>query len=105
MHIQINTDNHVEPSDRLLEHTRKSVEGALGRFSERITTVEVHLGDENSHKGGDADQRCTIEARLEGRKPAAVTHHAHVMEQAIDGAAKKLQRLIQSDLGRLEDHR
>lgn len=103
MQIRINTDNHVTPSDRLMEHTRNAVEGGLRHLSERITTVEVHLGDENSHKGGDADQRCTVEARLEGRKPAAATHHANVMEQAVDGAVKKLRRVLESDLGRLED--
>ena len=105
MQIQINTDNNVEASQRLLDHVRTSVEAALSHWTDRITTVEVHLGDENSHKSGDADQRCTIEARLQGRKPSAVTHHAAVMEQAVDGAAKKLHRVIESDLGRLAEHR
>ncbi|MBE9122501.1 HPF/RaiA family ribosome-associated protein [Tychonema sp. LEGE 07199] len=70
----------------------------------RITHVDVHLSDENSDKkGGDDDMRCTIEARLKGHQPLAVTHQAATLDQAVDGAADKLTRLIDSTLGRLHD--
>lgn len=45
-----------------------------------------------------------MEARLEGRQPIAVTHEAATGHQAIDGAADKLERFIESTLGRLRDH-
>ncbi|MFY9329330.1 MAG: HPF/RaiA family ribosome-associated protein, partial [Georgfuchsia sp.] len=71
--------------------------------------VEVHLTDEigqmSSHKSGKNDKCCTIEARLEGRQPIAVTHQAETFRQAADGAAKKLTRMIESTLGRLRDQR
>jgi len=44
-----------------------------------------------------------LEARIEGRQPIAVTHQAASLDQAVDGAAGKLTRLIESDLGRLRD--
>ena len=44
-----------------------------------------------------------MEARLEGRQPIAVTHQAATVEQAIDGAADKLKRSIESTLGRLRE--
>ncbi len=62
--------------------------------------MEVHLSDENAGKGGPNDQRCMMEARIEGRQPITVTHEAATVEDAADGAADKLARLIESTLGR-----
>ena len=49
--------------------------------------------------------RCRMEARLEGRKPVAVTHQAATLDEAVEGAAGKLIRLIESTLGRLRDQK
>jgi ribosome-associated translation inhibitor RaiA len=101
MQIQINTDHSIEGHEALAARVSGVVESALSRFSEHITQVEVHLSDENSAKkvGYDA-MRCMIEARLEGRQPIAVTHQANTLDQAVDGAADKLTRLIETTLGR-----
>ena len=103
MQIQINTDNNVEGSDELSEQTKAVVKSALDRFTPQITRVEVHLSDENSHKGGAHDKRCMMEARLEGHQPIAVTHEAETMDQAVDGAAGKLKSSLDHTLGRLRD--
>ncbi len=100
MKIQINTDNNIEGSDELTQQTQAVVESALERFAQQITRVEVHLSDENSQKGGN-DKRCVMEARLEGRRPEAVTHQAASLSDAVDGAAEKLKASIESTLGRL----
>lgn len=56
-----------------------------------------HLSDENREKKvSNVDMRCVVEARLEGRQPVVVTHHAATLDQAVDGTADKLQRLIES---------
>ncbi|PKL83490.1 MAG: ribosomal subunit interface protein, partial [Ignavibacteriae bacterium HGW-Ignavibacteriae-3] len=39
----------------------------------------------------------------EGRQPIAVTHQAETVNQAVDFAADKLVRLIESTLGRMND--
>ena len=104
MQIQINTDRNIEGGENLAAQIRAVVESALSRFSDRITRVELHLSDENSNKkGGSDDIRCLMEARLEGRKPVAVTHQAATVDQAVEGAADKLTSLINSTLGRLHD--
>lgn len=106
MQIQLNTDRNIEGHEALTTRVSEEVESALKRFSDRITRVEVHLSDENSDKkGGNDDMRCVMEARLEGRQPVAVTHHAATLDQAIDGAADKLASLIESTLGRLRDQK
>ncbi len=106
MQILLNTDRNIEGHEALATRVSDEVESALERFSDRITRVEVHLSDENSDKkGGNDDMRCVMEARLEGRQPVAVTHHAATLDQAIDGAADKLASLIESTLGRLRDQK
>lgn len=101
MQIQINTDHNIEGHEPLAARVSGVVESALSRFSSHVTRVEVHLSDENSHKSGQNDKRCMMDARLEGHQPIAVTHQAATLEEAIDGAADKLNRLIESTLGRL----
>jgi len=104
MKIQINTDNNIEGGDELTQQTQVTVESALERFAHQITRVEVHLSDENSsHKGG-TDKRCVMEARVQGMQPVAVTDQAENLEQAVNGAADKLEKLLDHELGRLSDH-
>ena len=105
MKIQLNTDGNIEGNERLADHVTGVVEDTLGRFAERVTRVEVHLSDENGPKSGPDAKRCMMEARLRGRQPIAVTHEAETLDQAIDGAADKLQRLLDSTLERLDAHR
>lgn len=105
MQILVNTDNNIEGRDALTAHVTGVLEGAFSRFRDRITRIEVHLGDENGHKSGQHDKRCMLEARLEGRPPTAVTHNAETVDQAIHGAADKLERALETILGRLRDRR
>lgn len=103
MQIQVNTNDSVAGSEALSRRVEGVVGDALGRFGDRITRVEVHLNDVNAQKEGDRDNRCMMEARLSGLQPISVTHHADTLDQAIDGAAKKLQRALDSTLGKLND--
>lgn len=105
MKIQFNTDVNIDGTEALAAYVSATIEEALARFSEHVTRVEVHLSDENGDKSGQQDQRCMLEARLEGRQPIAVTDHAATLDQAVHGAARKLAHLLDSTLGRLHDHR
>jgi ribosome-associated translation inhibitor RaiA len=103
MQIQINTDHNIEGHEALATHLSSIVTNTLSHISSHITRVEVHVSDENGHKNGKNDKRCVMEARLERRPPVAVTCHAETVHQAVEGAADKLMRTIESDLGRLHD--
>lgn len=104
MQVQVNTDNHVKGGSQLTLEVEAAVDAALGRFGDRITRVEVHLGDENSSsKAGDNDKRCAMEARLAGLQPITVTHHAASITQAIDGAADKLEKTLSRTVDRMND--
>ena len=102
MQIQVNTDNHIEGSAELTRQVEAVVEGALARFSDRITRVEVHLTDESSSsKARDNDKRCVM--RLAGLQPITVSHQGAALEQALDGAADKLAKTLDRTLWRLDD--
>lgn len=105
MIIQINTDNRVHADAKLREEVETAVNGALSHLAERISRVEVHLGDESGNKQTDNDKRCMLEARIQGRSPIAVTEHAASMTEAIDGAADKLRRSVESTLDKADDRR
>jgi ribosome-associated translation inhibitor RaiA len=104
MHVQTNTDRNIQASESLAAQVEAVVIGALGRFVDHVTRVEVHLSDENGAKGGTDDKRCMMEARHEDRPPTAVTHRAATVEQAIDGAAGKLARAIERSLARVREN-
>lgn len=106
MKIQVHTDKHIENDDRLQEYVESTLGDSLERFRTQLTRVEVHLADENgSERGGAADKRCVMEARLEHHTPSAVTHHAATVREAIDGAASKLQRALGHLMDKQRSHR
>ena len=102
MQIQFNTDNNIQGSEALAESYRSKVENSLSRFSERLTRVEIYLSDLNSHKGGQDDKRCVLEARPNGIDPITVTHQAATIDQAFTGAISKLKNALSNALGKLE---
>lgn len=106
MQIQVNSDHNIKGGEGLTTYVNDAVENALTLFRNHITRVEVHLSDENSNKKSSVDDiRCVMEARLEGRQPIAATHQGATVNQAVDGAAEKLTRMIESILGRLHDQK
>ena len=106
MQVFVNTDHNIEGREALALRVDEVLARALARVKEQITRVDVHLSDENSDKkGGGLDLRCVIEARVEGRPPVAVTHHARGVDEAVGGAAKKLTRSMDHLFGRLRDRR
>jgi ribosome-associated translation inhibitor RaiA len=103
MQIQVHTDSSIHGSDELTRVVETATQTAVRRWAQRITRVEVHLSDTNRLKGGADDKRCLMEARVGGLQPIAVTHNARTLPEAIDGAADKLKKSLESTLGRLSD--
>jgi ribosome-associated translation inhibitor RaiA len=104
MQIQFHTDHNIVGSERQNAYFTTDITEALSRFSIHITRLEVHLADENGAKEGKKDQRCMIEARLEGMQPIAVTNHADSVDQAIKGATDKLKTALDTALGKLKTY-
>lgn len=105
MHVQVNSDSNVGIHEEFALRVAEAVENALSRFSDQVTRIEVHLSDVNAGKGGAYDKRCTMEARLAGLQPIAVSHQADTIQHAIDGASGKLERALDSAVGKLHHSR
>ncbi len=101
MQIQINTDNNISADEAFAQSIEDVLRHVLGRFSDQITRIEVHLSDENSAaKSGMMDMRCLLEVRLAGQQPIVVSEQAQSVEQAVKGAAHQMVSLIETELGK-----
>jgi ribosome-associated translation inhibitor RaiA len=105
MQIQISTDKSIKGGAGLNEHVETELQTALGRFGNQITRVEVHLSDADGPKGKGDDINCLLEARLAGRQPVVVNHQGPTINAAVDGAARKLEKSLDAQLGKLRDRK
>ena len=102
MKIQVNTDHNVEGSDALVRMVEEQIQSTLGRYEDRLSRVEAHLGDEDGSKNRGADKRCLLEARPLGRDPVVVTAFSDTSERACREASHKMQKLLASTFGRID---
>ncbi len=93
MKVQVNYGD-IESSEALQAHVQSCVDGAVERFGERITRVEVHLRDDKQKRGGPDDMRCTMEARPAGGDPLAVDARGGDIYAVVKDCAGKLERAV-----------
>ena len=104
MKIQFNTDKTITGDERNQNYYISLLEDELKRFLSHITRIEVYLSDENQFKVGKNDFHCLLEARLEGRKPIAVSNQSNTIETAVSGAVDKLKASLETILERMQHH-
>lgn len=104
MLVQINTDKNIEGHSRMNEFFSEEIKKELARFDDKITRIEVHLGDENGDKFGKNDKKCMIEARMEKKNPIAVTAHSESPEKAFYEAVEKIKRSLSTTLEKMREH-
>ncbi len=100
MQIRVHTDDHIDSSDELTARVEGVVEGALDRYRDRITLVEVHLGRRTPHRAGERDMCSRMEAHVGALKPIEVSHEAITLTESIHAASAKLERAVHLALGR-----
>ncbi|MBW8886071.1 MAG: HPF/RaiA family ribosome-associated protein [Planctomycetia bacterium] len=105
MQVKVIGDNHVRGTAGLAQEVETSVEAALKRFGQQITRVEAHLSDENSHKRGDNDKQCTLEAHVAGLQAIAATGNGSTLNQAVHESINKLVAQLDHKLGRLGERK
>jgi ribosome-associated translation inhibitor RaiA len=104
MKIQFNTDKTINGDERSQIYFTELIAETLKRFQSHITRIEVHLSDENGKKEGVNNMLCTLEGRMEGRQPIAVSCQADTVELAITGAVQKLKNSLETIIGRIKNH-
>ena len=95
MHVNVNSDNHIDLKESAVQHWQTEIETGLERFADWVTRVEVHLTDENSRaKGGSDDIRCLMEARPANQQPVSIEVRSGSVEQAVYDAINTLERRL-----------
>lgn len=104
MDIKINTDNHIEGSQRFIDNYIKEIENSMARFDDHVTRFEVYFSDENSDKNTPDDKKCVIEARVKHKNPERVSHNASEIHQAFEGAVKKMRKVLEKVVDMQQSH-
>lgn len=104
MDFQFNSDSSVMGTENVAERIEEQLRTRLARFEERLTRIEVHVGDENARKGGADDKRCTLEARPRGSAPVTVTAQASDVDTAARQAGSKMATLLERQFGKADRH-
>ena len=100
MKIQVNSNNTIAVDASLTRFVEGEVSRLLGRFTAKLTRVEVHLSDVDNKKTGQADKRCLIEVRPAGARPLSASANATKMASAVGEALGKMQRSLTTFFGR-----
>jgi hypothetical protein len=103
--IQINSDKNIAVDTRVTEFIEGETNRALKRFAGKLTRVEFHLSDVNSHKFGTHDKRCLVEARPAGHRPLTASNAAATVPAAVGGVLIKLRSALQTLFGRAGERR
>lgn len=103
MQIQVNTDHNIHGGEKLATYVTSELESSLARFDRWLTRVDVHFSVDTA--GRAEDKRCVIEARPAGAQSVAVTHHGGSVDDAYNGAALKLEKVLDTKYSRAHDHK
>jgi len=101
--IQVNTDHNIHGGEKLATYVTTELASSLSRFDRWLTRVEVHFSVDAA--GRTDDNRCVIEARPAGAQSVAVTHHAGSVDDAYNGAAQKMEKVLETKYSRAHDYK
>ncbi len=104
MKIQFNTEKNLDGNERNEHYFTTEIAEGLKRFQSHITTIEVHLSDENGKKEGTKDKQCLLEVRLEGKQPIAVSCKEDTINQSVKGAIEKMKAALETIIGKMQNH-
>ena len=104
MNIQLNADKILNVHEAFENQLKGRLSKDFKRFDEHITTLEIHITDENGLKTGSNDIKCMLEAHLKGLQSIVVSDTANTLEQSVHGAIDKLKNSLDSIIGRARDH-
>ena len=102
MDIQVRTDYHVDGDQGLIGYVEQEVSSGLAAFSERITSVQVHLSEESGARKGPHELRCVLEVRLAGHAPVVVTHRGSTKDDVVHGAVADMRAVLDRLQGHLD---
>lgn len=104
MNIQLNADKILNISEVFENQLKAILSKDLKRFNEHVTTLDIHIIDENGIKTGPNDIKCMLEAHLKGMQSIVVAETTNTLEQSVHGAIDKLKDSLDSIIGKSRNH-
>jgi ribosome-associated translation inhibitor RaiA len=101
MKIQLRS-KQLEMNAKVLAHIERRLQFGLGRLSQRIHRVAVHIGDLNGPRGGE-DKTCRIEVRLLPTGSVFADAKDVDLDAAVDRAADRVARSVSRAIKRALD--
>ena len=94
MQFHFNSDNQTVAGAEVAARVEEIARARVARVANRLTRVEVHLGEADGGQAGGDEISCMIEARPSGMAPVSASHHSPDIEAAVTGAADKLLSVL-----------
>ena len=104
MQVQVNCGHGLQGKETLGRWAGDFLNESLARFRGELTSVQVQLSDEAKPILSVQDMRCSRVARFTAHTPLAETHFGETMDEAIRGAAQKLNNALDHTFGKLDRH-
>lgn len=105
MQFQFNSDNQTDAGADTARQVEELVGTRLSRIADRLTRVEVHVGDIDGPRDGADDKRCAIEIRPQGMSPISATAHGPTLERAVTSGADKVLQAFERQVGKRTDRK
>ncbi|RYG17378.1 MAG: HPF/RaiA family ribosome-associated protein [Chitinophagaceae bacterium] len=100
----MNTDKNLTIHAEYQAQIEEQLTGTLARFEEHISSIQVHLSDENGSKEGQNDKKCVLEAHVNGRPAVVASTFGETYDLALTGAIAKLKSALTTIDGKLKSH-
>jgi hypothetical protein len=84
---------NVTLSDEASNRIERRVYFALGRFADRIMSIDLTLGDENGPRGG-VDKRCQFLVKSRGAKDVIIEGRGNDIRSLVDRTADRAGRAV-----------
>jgi len=101
MQFLFNSDNNIEGDVGMTDRVQELVRARISRVKERLTRVEVHVGDVDGPRSGANDKRALVEFRPAGLPPISGSAQAASIEAAVSSATDKALAAFDRQIGKM----
>jgi len=93
MIIQFDTDKNIDGNEQFSALFEDQKKDKLSKHNHLISSVDVHLSDQDGNKNGLNSMHCIIEVSSKVHQPTTVSKQADILDRAVTGEIVNWQHL------------